>query len=475
MANNASRLIMLKLKASQPPSPSRWLCTSTAEAAKSVMAKNKGDTLFSKLTALRGSEEAKVQETLEEWAAKEVKPIKRFDIIGIVYHFRKYKKYNHAIKLYEWMEKSKTRMKNADHAIRMDLLAKVEGVASAEKYFDSLQGDAKTNRTYGALFNCYCKEKVLDKALELFEKMKDLGFTSTLNYNNMIALYLDVSQPEKVPLLAEEMEGKNIAADQYTYNQLVQSYALQNDFDAVEAVLLKMERNKVQRDWFTYGNQATVYVNAGLIEKANAALEEMKKIENLHDREAFHTLITLYARTSNPSGVNQAWDSLKSVFPKPSNVSYLIMLLALSKLGDVITLEKLFADWESDCLNYDVRVANVIIESYLNRDMVEKATLIYENIMKRGSEPNLRTLESFASFYIEKHRIDLALIFLEMGASKANPDRHKWFPTEKTVAMFLKYFEEKNDMENAERFCKSMKKIGRLDDTVLCTNIAALN
>lgn len=372
-------------------------------------------------------------------------------------------------------------MNNADHAIRIDLLAKTKGVASAENYFENLHESSKTKKTHGALLNCYCKEKMLDKAVELFEKMKSLDCTSTLNYNTVMTLYLSTGQPEKVILLAEEMEAKNIALDLYTYNQLMNSHALLKDLDSVERVLEKMETKKVKCGWFTYGNLATIYVNSGLVEKANSALAEMMKMGNVRDREAFHTLITLYGKTSNLSGVNRAWESLKNVFPKPSNVSYLIMLLALSKLGDLDALEKCFREWESrfskESSNYDVRVSNVILESYVKRGMIEEADSIYESISKNGAEPNLKTNELFVNFHIKKREMDLALKYLEMGVSKVNSEKHSWFPTDETVRMFLKYFEEENDVEKAEKFCESMKKIGRLDPTVydslLCTNIAA--
>lgn len=123
------------------------------------------------------------------------------------------------------MGNSKNNLNNADHAIRIDLLA----------YFNSLQESAKTTKTYGALLNCYCKKNMLEKAEELFKKLKELNFVSSaLSYNNMISLYMRVGQPEKVPSLVHEMEEKDILADLYTYNLLMNSYASIKDFNAVE-------------------------------------------------------------------------------------------------------------------------------------------------------------------------------------------------------------------------------------------------
>ncbi|XP_059313306.1 pentatricopeptide repeat-containing protein At4g01990, mitochondrial-like [Lycium ferocissimum] len=407
----------------------------------------------------------------------EGKPLRKLDIIDCINHLRRTDRFDLALQLSEWMESSKIMITNGDRAIRIDLLAKTKGTDSAEKYFDSLQESEKTIKTYGALLSCYCRQKKIDKVLKLFEKMKELNVTSTLNYNNVISLHLNNGQPGKVSALVQEMEQRNVAADLYTYNQLMNSYASMKDIVSVEDVLEKMEKQQVKFDWFTYANLAGIYINTGRLDKANDTLQKMEKMEDMHDREAFHSLITLYEKASNPSGVNRAWELLKKVFPTPSKISYLITLLALSKLGDLETLEKRFREWESGCKFYDIKISNVMIESYLNRNMIEEANLLYENVLKQGVEPNLRTFDAFTNFHIKNSQIDSALKYLEMGASKENPKKKSWFPMDETVKMFLAYFEENNDPVRVEKFCEIMKKINRLDSTVydslLCTNSAA--
>ncbi|XP_009628193.1 pentatricopeptide repeat-containing protein At1g02370, mitochondrial-like [Nicotiana tomentosiformis] len=395
----------------------------------------------------------------------EGKPLRKVEIIDCLSHLRRSNRFDLALQLSKWMEISKITISDADRAIRIDLLAKTEGTDSAEKYFDSLQESEKTSKTYGALLWCYCRKKMLDKGLKLFEKMKELNFASTLNYNNVISLYLSNGQPEKVPPLVQEMEQRNIAADLYTYNQLMTSYVSVKDIVSVEDVLENMENNQVKLDWFTYGNLAGMYINTGDLDKANGILQKMEKLEDINDREAFHTLITLYQKTSNSSGVNRAWESLKSVVPTPSKVSYLIVLVALSKVGDLENLEKCFREWDSGC-RHEIRISNVMIESYLKRNMIEEANSVYENVLKQGVEPNLRTFGAFTNYFIKNTQIDLALKYLEMGASKANPEKRCWFPVDETIKMFLAYFEDNSDPVRVKQFCEIMKKINRLDSTV---------
>lgn len=302
------------------------------------------------------------------------------------------------------MEKVKNQMNNADQAVRIDLLAKIEGLASAEEYFNNLEESSKNPKTYGALLGWYCREKMIDEATDLFERMKGLSFTSACNYNNMMSLYLSIGEPEKVSLLAKEMGEAKIAADTCTYNKLLRGFASLKDCDAADGVLERMGKDKVMPDWLTYKTLASIYVDAGLIDKAEAALQKLEDMENVRDCEAFHGLIELYARMSDLSGVNRAWESLKkSASPeKPGTDSYLVMLSALLKLGDADSLDKCFSEWESCCPAYDVRICNVILESYLKRNMIKRAVTFYANLEWSGAAPDLKTRVLVANYFTSR-------------------------------------------------------------------------
>lgn len=295
-------------------------------------------------------------------------------------------------------------MNNADQAVRIDLLAKIEGLASAEEYFNNLEESSKNPKTYGALLGWYCREKMIDEATDLFERMKGLSFTSACNYNNTMSLYLSIGEPEKVSLLAKEMEEAKIAADTCTYNQLLRGFASLKDCDAADGVLERMGKDKVMPDWHTYAILASIYVDAGLIDKANAALQKLEDMENVRDCKAFDSLIELYSRMSDLSGVNRAWESLKkSASPeKPGTDSYLVMLSALLKLGDADSLDKCFSEWESGCPAYDVRICNVILESYLKRNMIKRAVAFYANLEWSGAAANLKTRVLVANYFTSR-------------------------------------------------------------------------
>ncbi|KAF9619837.1 hypothetical protein IFM89_009588, partial [Coptis chinensis] len=346
--------------------------------------------LYHRLAAIHGRNDAtNVAETLDEWL-NDGNKLTKYHIIGFVNELRKYKKYNLAIQILEWWEKRGQDLSPGDHAIRLELLSKIEGLESAEKYFGSLPEHAKNKSTYGALLHCYCRENMVEKALELYEKMGQLDFTSThLVYNNLMSLLIRVGAAERVPPLIKEMKNKDITPNIHTYNYLMNSYAAMKDIDSAERVLEEMEEAGVKCDWTTYTNLVSIYSKAGLIEKANAVLNEVENMDKLRDRKAYHILINT------------------------TNISYLVMLRALSRLDLAEELEKCFREWESSCVYYDIRVTNVLIDSYLGRDMIGKAEMLYEDAMKRGAEPNIRTTEMIMNFYLKNRQMDMALTYFE--------------------------------------------------------------
>lgn len=375
------------------------------------------------------------------------------------------------------MDSSSLEMTDADRAMRIDLLCKTEGLASAEKYFNSFQASEKNNKTYGALLNCYCREMVSDKALDLFDKMKVLNHISTLNYNYVLSLYHNMEQPEKVVSLLQEMEEKNIAPDRRTYNLLIASYAALKHLDATE-VVEKMKSSNIKPDFSTYEKLATTYIDSGMHEKANVILELIEQMEIQNDEGGAlvgrHSRLKLYAMMNDISGINRVWEAIKSASATPSTSSYVAMLLALSKVGDKENLEKIFKEWEEGRSNrdFDFWLPNVLLEYHLRHNMIEEANSLYKILEHRASEANLKALNLFANLCIKNCQIDLALNYLDMGLDKARP-RKKQFPTDETVKLFVDYFEASNDGDRREKFIQSMKKHNHLGSDSLPFNTKA--
>ncbi|CAA0816529.1 Pentatricopeptide repeat-containing protein [Striga hermonthica] len=486
-----SRLILPKSSPSPVP---RWLSTVAAEsAAQAVAAESAEDAVAAESTAeaeaaaqpkkstrlfyqvvnKARSDLSRVPHVLNNWV-NQGNEVGRPDILNITNFLRNRKHFDAALQVFNWMESRNMELTNVEKAMLINLLHKTEGITSAENYFNTLQESGKTGKTYGALLSCYCQQKLVDKAVDTFDLMKSLNFTTTLNYNNMLRLYYTTGKYENLFSLFQDMEDKNVPLDAYSYNMLINSHDALKNLDAIDSVVEKMKIKNVPDDWFTLGNLATIYFNSGLPEKAKAYLDRMEKTRARPEKnliEACRIRIKLYSQMNDLQGVLRAWRALKLDIPKPNTMCYLFTLIGLAKVGDQEGLEKIFKEWEESKLSFDPKVPNVLLEYYLKRDMMDKANCLYANLVERKKIPNLRMLDSFAALSVRNGDVESGLKHLEMGLDKPKYWESDWFPTEETVKLFLKYFEENDDPVRAGLFAERMKGLKHVNLDALAANV----
>lgn len=366
------------------------------------------------------------------------------------------------IQIMEWMEFRKFNFKHANHAVRLDLTAKVKGIAAAEDYFNSLPPEKRVHCVYGALLNCYCGALMTDKALEVLDTMvREKMVSKSLPYNNLMSMYSRLGQFEKVLALSEEMKKENVEPDTCTYNLLMNSYGQLNDIEGAERAFEEMNReHKKLCNWTSYTNLANIYILAGYREKAKVALQRAEKEMDSKDREAYHYLISLYAGASDLDQVQRIWNLLKSNMEAMTNRSYLIMLEALGRLGDLKNMTKCFKEWESQCSSYDAKLPMAVIRDYLTHDMVEEAEKVLEVAMSKSNGPFFLAWDQIMKYYLDKNQIKRALKILETATNDS-----KWRP-KFVLDRFVDYFKKESDVDTAEEFYKLMKRINCVDSRV---------
>uniref|UniRef100_A0A2P2J4Z0 Pentatricopeptide repeat-containing protein At1g60770 n=2 Tax=Rhizophora mucronata TaxID=61149 RepID=A0A2P2J4Z0_RHIMU len=414
--------------------------------------------LFEKLFEEGGSE-LSVRRQLNQFL-KSSKHVYKWEVDFTIKKLRDRKLYYPALKLSETMCKRGMNKTVPDQAIHLDLVAKTQGIPAAENYFIDLPETSKNLPTYGALLNCYCNELLVEEAEALMGKMKELNLGLTaMSYDSLMTMYTKIGQPERIPAIIQEMKASRVLLDCYTYNVWMRALAAVNDISGVERIIEEMKRDgRVAADWTTYSNLASIYVDAGLFEKAEIALKELEK-KNAHQNfSAFQFLITLYGRTGNLLEVYRIWRSLRLAFHKTANISYLNMTQVLVNLKDLPGAEKCFREWESGCLNYDIRIVNVLIGAYVKEGLLEKAEQLKERALKRGVKPNIKTWEIFMGHYLRNGDVNLAIDCLTNAISTGKGDRQDWAPPHEVICAFMEHYEQQKDVDGAEGFIDILKK-----------------
>ena len=108
-----------------------------------------------------------------------------------------------------------------------------------DTFFEKLPAGAKLLEAYTALLHSYARSKMTDKAVRLFERMKDANLPiDVLVYNEMMTLYISAGELNKVPTLAQ-----NVSPGLFTYNLSVSASAASMDLEAFKGILDYMSKD----------------------------------------------------------------------------------------------------------------------------------------------------------------------------------------------------------------------------------------
>ncbi|KAK7246516.1 hypothetical protein RIF29_41385 [Crotalaria pallida] len=425
--------------------------------------RTKRPTLYNKISPL-GNPSTSVVPELDDWVYKGNK-VRVGELQRILRDLRKRRRFAQALQVSEWMNKNGVCIFSpVEHAVHLDLIGKVHGFPSAESYFNSLKDQDKTDKTYGALLNCYVRQRQVDKALSHLQKMKDLGFASSpLTYNDMMCLYTNIGQHEKVPDVLTEMKENNVLPDNFSYRICINSYGVRSDIGGMERILKEMEcQPNIVMEWNTYSVVANFYIKARLTSKAADALRKAEERLDNKDGLGYNHLITLYARIGRKNEVLRLWDLEKSACKRCLNRDYTTMLESLTKLGAFDEAEKILKEWESSGNCYDFGIPNVVIIGYAEKYFHEKAEAMLEDLQKEGKVTTPNSWTVVAGGYMAKGNMEKALRCLKTALS-LYVENKGWKPNPKVISGMLRWLGDKGSVEDAEALVSSLRNVVPVD------------
>lgn len=400
--------------------------------------------------------------TIQKWK-EEGHSVRKYELNRIVRELRKVKRYKHALEICEWMTiQQDIKLLPGDYAVHLDLIAKIRGLKSAEKFFEDLPSKLISQPTCTALLHTYVQHKESSKAEALMEKMSECGFLKyPLPYNHMITLYISKGQLDKIPKVIQDLKN-NTKPDVVTYNLWLTLCASKNDVKDAEEVFLDLKKERVVPDWVTYSILTSLYIKNKLKEKAVYSVKEMEKRVSRKERVAYSSLISLHTNMGDKDGVNGLWRKMKLLFRKLNDSEYTCMMSSLVKLAELKKAEKLYAEWESVSSTGDSRVSNILLAAYINTSQIGKAENFYNKMVEKGIKPSYTTWELLTWGYLKLKDNEKVMDYFK----KAIGSVKKWDPDEKLIRAVYKSFEEEGDVNRADHLLVILRKAGHVSTEI---------
>uniref|UniRef100_A0A2P2IQ59 Pentatricopeptide repeat-containing protein At4g21705 isoform X1 n=2 Tax=Rhizophora mucronata TaxID=61149 RepID=A0A2P2IQ59_RHIMU len=416
-------------------------------------------TLYSKISPL-GDPGTSVVPELENWARNGNK-VGVGELQRILRDLRKRKRFSQALEVSDWMNTSGICIFSpTEQAVHLDLIGRVNGYVSAEHYFNGLRERDKIDKTYGALLNCYVRQRQTDKAISLFQKMKQIGFASSpLIYNDIMCLYAKLGEHEKVLHMLTEMKDNGVSPDNFSYRICINSYGATCDLKGMQQVLNEMEcQPNIVMDWNTYAVAANVFIKAGLPDKAFDALKKSEGRLSKKDGTGYNHLISLYATLGSKSEVMRLWDLEKNDCKRCINRDYINILESLVKLGELEEAEKILKEWESSGNCYDVRIPNIILTGYIGKGFYEQAEALLKELIDRGKFTTSNSWGLVAARYLDLGNNAKAFNCMKIALS-LNVENKGWKPNPRMIAGILEWLGNRGDAEDTEGFVALLRSV----------------
>lgn len=362
------------------------------------------------------------------------------------------------VQISDWMsQQDGIKWEIVDNIVRIDLKAKMKQFMAAEALLESSPAEFKTELAYHTLLKNYADHRMSHRAEAILEKMKAAGLlTLPFAFNQMMLVYKRRGEVEKLPEVLEDMKKSGIKRDVYTYNIMMDVKSRTGDIEGMEKVFeeLKAEES-VKPDAATYGTLASAYVHAGLLDQAKIYLKEMEDGDIYRNRPAFDILVSQYGAVGDLEGVERVWEKIKSV-PVVSNRSYITVIEAFGKLGQVEKAEEIFVQMSQEKGLMLTRQFNALLSAYTRQGMLDKAKKLLEDLLAAGRKKNAITYHHIVIGYLKTNQIDKALAALNEAHEDPQQSRSK--PWRETMILILDAYAKEGNVVDAEKYFHAYKK-----------------
>eukprot|EP01018_Ginkgo_biloba_P036159 Gb_27873 [translate_table: standard] len=395
-----------------------------------------------------------LRSSLDQWLA-DGNVLSREEVVSAFIQLRRRRMFRRALQVSDWLEDKKPfELSERDHAARLDLIAKVQGILKAQKYLESIPSELRGQKVYRTLLaNCSSANNI-KKAEEVFNKMKDAGCPLTAFECNQLLLLYKRQDRKKIAVILQLMENEDIKPTAFTYRILIDAKGRAGNIDGMEQVLENMKAEDIQPESGTLAVLAQHYIAAGLIEKAEAVLKDVEKEGTKDKRSVMKMLLPLYADLGKVGEVERVWKVCESFSNLLLN-EYVAAIVAWGKLGQIEKAEAIFESMLNSGKKVSAKHYNALLGVYADHKLLLKGKELVKRMSDNGCVIEATTLDALVKLYVKSGELEKAdsILFKACNQKQIRP-------LYRSLMTILEKYAERGDVANAEKIFDRLRQAG---------------
>lgn len=351
----------------------------------------------------------------------------------------------------EWLETSKQiELEEWYYASHLDLIGKVHGLWKAEKYIEKIPESFRSEVIYRTLLASCAAAVNMKKAVEVFNKIRELGFPITPFACNQLLLLYKRANPKGIADILQMMEKQNVRPTAFTYKLLIDVKGEANDIPGIEQIVEMMKQGR-EPDSRTKSFVAKAYISAGLKDKAEATLKEIEGEDVREDRTVCRFLIPLYAALGKADDVERIWNVCDA---NPHLAECIAAMEAWGNLGKIEKAEEVFEKtpekWKSSSMYY-----NTMLKVYTENKLFAKGKELANRMSESGCRIGPLTWDALVKLYVESGDVEKADSILHKVTLQ-----NKIRPFYCSFMAVMDQYAKRGDIHNAEKIFRRLKEMG---------------
>ncbi|KAG2309849.1 hypothetical protein Bca52824_029597 [Brassica carinata] len=393
-----------------------------------------------------------VKHVLEQWV-KEGKDLSQAEVSVAVHNLRKRRSYAMCLQLWEWLRaNTQFEFTEANYASQLDLVAKVHSLQKAETFLNDIPESFRGEVVYRTLLaNCVLKLHV-KRAEDLFNKMRELKFPTSVFACNQLLLLYSKHDRKKISDVLLLMEKENIKPTRGTYQFLINSKGLAGDIAGMDKLVETMKEEGFELYPEIQATLARYYIRAGRKERAEEVMKEIEG-EGLNQTPwVCRSLLPLYADIGDKENVRRLSRFVEQTLRYDNCIA---AIKAWGKLKEFEEAEAVFDKLVEKYKLVPMLPYFSLMEIYTENKMLTKGKNLVKRVASAGVKIGPSTWHALVKLYIKAGEVGKA----EMILNKATKD-NKMRPLFISYMVILEEYARRGDVHNAEKVFMRMKRAG---------------